>query len=116
MITIISGTNRKYSKTLIVAKAYEEILRGMGVDCQVFSLEELPRDFAFSYLADPKSDEFVKLMDKYIWPADKLVAAIPEYQGTFSGIFKLLLDAFHPREKDCDGWRFIRSCWKPSRA
>lgn len=100
MITIISGTNRKFSKSLIVAKAYEEILTGLDVECLVFSLEELPIDFAFSYLSDPKSFEFNELMDKYIRSADQFVAVVPEYQGTFPGIFKLLLDAFHPREVD----------------
>ncbi|MCX6312522.1 MAG: NAD(P)H-dependent oxidoreductase [Bacteroidetes bacterium] len=98
MITIISGTNRKNSKTLIVAKAYEEILRSSGTECQIFSLEELPLDFAFSYLSDPKSDEIDQLMNKYIRSATKFVALIPEYQGTFPGIFKLFLDSVHPRD------------------
>ncbi|HET6992343.1 MAG TPA: NAD(P)H-dependent oxidoreductase [Bacteroidia bacterium] len=100
MITIISGTNRKHSKTLIVAKAYEELLKGLDVECQTLSMEELPRDFAFSYLSDPKPDEFIQLMNKYIKPVHKFVMLVPEYQGTFPGIFKLFLDAMGHTELD----------------
>lgn len=98
MITIISGTNRKYSKTLIVANAYVAILKSLGAECQIFSLEELPQDFAFSYLSDPKTVEFDQLINKYIRPVDNFVILVPEYQGTFPGIFKLLLDGVHPRD------------------
>lgn len=94
MITIVSGTNRKFSKTLIVANAYADIVRSLGVECQVLSMDALPTDFSVSYLSDPKPAEFVQLMEKYIRPVHKFVFLTPEYQGTFPGIFKLFLDAF----------------------
>ena len=96
MITIISGTNRQFSKTLIVSQAYEEILKQSGNECQIFSLLELPVDFAFSYLSDPKTIEFDSLINKYIRPSSKLIIILPEYQGTFPGIFKLFLDGINP--------------------
>jgi NAD(P)H-dependent FMN reductase len=92
MITIISGTNRKFSKTLIVAKAYQDILTGLGVESQVFSMEQLPATIAHTHLADPKDVEFTDLIEKYIDGADKVVVVVPEYQATFPGIFKLMLD------------------------
>lgn len=98
MITIISGTNRKFSKTLIVAKAYQEIFAALGIESKLFSMEELPVNISQTYLSDPKDFEFDQLIEKYIRSSDKFVALIPEYQGTFPGIFKLLLDGIPPRD------------------
>ena len=98
MITIISGTNRKFSKTLIVAKAYRDILADLGIEAQVFSMEELPADISKTYLSDPKEDNFNQLIEKYIRSTDRFIAVVPEYQGTFPGIFKLLLDGIPPRD------------------
>ncbi|CAN5158579.1 hypothetical protein BH09BAC5_BH09BAC5_14480 [soil metagenome] len=98
MITIFSGTNRKYSKTLIVAQTYKQILEDLGVEAQVFSMEELPENFSKTYLSDPKEDDFNELIEKYIRSTNKFIAVIPEYQGTFPGIFKLLLDGIPPAE------------------
>lgn len=98
MITIISGTNRKFSKTLIVAKAYEAILKELNMECKIFALDELPANYLSTYLIEPKSVEFIELMDKYIRNVDKYIAVIPEYQGTFPGIFKLFLDGLDPKD------------------
>ncbi|MDQ3108311.1 MAG: NAD(P)H-dependent oxidoreductase [Bacteroidota bacterium] len=92
MITIISGTNRKFSKTLIVAKAYQEILTSLGTGSQIFSMEELPATIAQTHLSDSKDVEFADLIKKYIDAADKIIVVVPEYQATFPGIFKLMLD------------------------
>ena len=100
MITVISGTNRKYSKTLIIANVYSKILSEMGAENQVFSLMDLPENIAATYLNDPKEERFNALLEKYILPADKFVFVIPEYQGTFPGIFKLLLDGIPPKYFD----------------
>jgi chromate reductase len=70
----------------------------MGIECQLLTMEQLPRDFAFSYLADPKPDEFTEIMDKYMRPVDKFIAVVPEYQSTFPGVFKLFLDAIRQTE------------------
>jgi len=90
MITLISGTNRPGSNTLKVAKAYSAALTRLKVPHQIFSLEELPRDFAFSYMSD--SMDFRKLLEKYILNVEKIIVVVPEYNGTFPGIFKLFLD------------------------
>ncbi len=100
MITIISGTNRNFSKTLVVAQAYSKILTGLGAENQIFSLNDLPADIASTYLSDPKEEKFNVLLEKYIRPIEKFVAVVPEYQGTFPGIFKLLLDGIPPRYFD----------------
>lgn len=98
MITIISGTNRKFSKTLIVSKAYQEILTGLGMASELFSMEQLPATISQTYLSDPKDAEFDQLIEKYIRSTDKFVVLIPEYQATFPGIFKLFLDGIQPKD------------------
>ena len=64
MITIIAGTNRNFSKTLIVAEAYKRILTELDVENQVFSLADLPKDIASTYLSDPKEENFNLLLEK----------------------------------------------------
>jgi chromate reductase, NAD(P)H dehydrogenase (quinone) len=98
MITIIAGTNRNFSKTLIVSKAYNRILTEIGVENQVFSLADLPNDIAFTYLSKPKEEKFNALIEKYVRKADRLIFVIPEYQGTFPGIFKLFMDGIDPAD------------------
>lgn len=98
MITLVSGTNRPGSNTAKVARAYSAVLSGLGAGHQLLSLESLPHDFAFTYMTDTQSPETRGMIEKYVRNADKLVVVIPEYNGTFPGIFKLFLDAIHPRD------------------
>lgn len=98
MITLISGTNRPGSNTRKVAEAYSEVLNSLGKEHRLLSMEQLPRDFAFTYFADSHSPEFRELIDTYVRASDKFIVVIPEYNGSFPGIFKLFLDAIHPKD------------------
>ncbi|HPI55114.1 MAG TPA: NAD(P)H-dependent oxidoreductase, partial [Chitinophagaceae bacterium] len=84
MYTIIAATNRKGSNTLKVAKQYQLFFQEAGVEAQLFSLE----DFAsFEY------DEAYKQIEQaYLVPTSKYVFVMPEYNGSFPGIFKLMMD------------------------
>jgi len=77
MITIISATNRLKSNTLIVAEKYKELVDLKGVECNLFSFEELPKDFIFTDLFDLRSVKFQQILDKYIIPVKKLVIICP---------------------------------------
>ena len=84
MITIISGTNRKGSSTLKVAKEYQRILAEKGVESQVFSLEGVhfwERDEAFQ-----------KIENEIIIPTNAFIFITPEYNGSFPGALKMLID------------------------
>lgn len=96
MITVISGTNRPGSTTRQVAEVYTNLLTEMGAQAQLFSLEDLPHNFAFSDLYGKRSPEFQQQLDQYIVPIHRFVALLPEYNGSFPGIFKLFFDAIHP--------------------
>lgn len=97
MITIISGTNRPGSNTLKVAKNYIQLIKQQNVDCQLFSLEMLPHDIAFSNNYETHSDSFQQLMDQFIVPVNKFVIISPEYNGSFPGILKVFFDTVHPK-------------------
>ncbi|MEI7735888.1 MAG: NAD(P)H-dependent oxidoreductase [Ferruginibacter sp.] len=84
MITIISGTNRKGSNTLKVANEYHRILLEKGQTSCIFSLEGvslLHRDAAFE-----------KIEQEIIIPAHSFIFIVPEYNGSFPGVLKLLFD------------------------
>lgn len=97
MITIVSSTNRPSSKSLVVARIYQQILNERGVECQVLSLSDLPHDFAFDDLYGQQSEELSGIISRYMEAADKFVFIIPEYNGSFPGILKAFLDGIHPR-------------------
>lgn len=98
MVTLISGTNRPGSNTRKVAQTYSGILGELDIPHRLLSLEDLPQDFAFSYLSDRQPAAFNQLLDTFIRPVQKFILVIPEYNGTFPGIFKLFLDAIHPND------------------
>lgn len=101
MITIISGTNRKNSKTEIVSKTYLELFKKNTDEAvNFFSLDNLPADFLNEamYSLDGQSIVLAKLQDEIIIPANKFFVVSPEYNGGMPGILKLFLDAISVRE------------------
>ncbi|TXH56565.1 MAG: NADPH-dependent oxidoreductase [Bacteroidia bacterium] len=92
MITVISGTNRKNSMTLKVAQYYYKELQKKEVNTHLISLEELP--------VWHRSEELLKVEQELLIPTEKFLFIMPEYNGSFPGILKLLID-------NTD----IRQCW-----
>jgi chromate reductase, NAD(P)H dehydrogenase (quinone) len=84
MILIISGTNRQGSNTLKVAKHYHKVLTDRGENVQLLSLDEMK--------SLHKDEHFVKLETEYLIPAQKFIILSPEYNGSFPGILKLMMD------------------------
>ncbi len=83
-ITIISGTNRPGSNTLKVAKIYQNVLKEKGIETDFLSLEE--HDITHA------NTNFAALQEEYLVPAEKYIIIMPEYNGSFPGILKLLID------------------------
>ena len=84
MYTIISGTNRMGSHTEKVAAQYRHFLKTLNIDAVVFSL----KDF------DPlKRDEnFLKMERDILIPTQKFIFIIPEYNGSYPGVLKAMID------------------------
>lgn len=84
MITIVSGTNRHDSNTIKVAVEYQRLLQEKGVSAALFSLEEInvmKRDAAFE-----------RIEREIIIPTEQFIFIIPEYNGSFPGVLKMLFD------------------------
>ncbi|MFP5471334.1 MAG: NADPH-dependent FMN reductase [Bacteroidia bacterium] len=96
MITIIAGTNRKGSYTKRVAEIYKGTLSKQNIDCQILSLEELPKDFIFSEF-EKQSDNYIAFLKPYIIDVDRFIFIIPEYNGSFPGILKAFIDTVPPK-------------------
>lgn len=92
MTTVISATNRKDSNTLKVAKEYVRLLKKKGEEVLLLNLEELPASVMSAAIFDEDDDAFVLLQEKYLFPAEKFVFIMPEYNGSMPGILKVMID------------------------
>jgi NAD(P)H-dependent FMN reductase len=84
MITIVSGTNRPGSNTSKIAKAYFQILNDLQVDCKFLSLE--------TNTVHTRNADFEHVEKEFLIPAQKFIFVFPEYNGSFPGILKLMID------------------------
>ncbi len=101
MITIISGTNRKGSKTRIFAAYCAEQLKTKTQEAVEFiALEDIPHDWFFADMYKPseQAKSLAELQDKAILPAQKFLILSPEYNGGMPGALKLFIDAISIRE------------------
>lgn len=85
MTTIIAGTDRKDSMTLRVAQYYRALLLQKGVDpVELLSLEGIG--------VETRSPHFLDVEERILIPTERFVLVMPEYNGSFPGILKLLID------------------------
>ena len=84
MLTIVSGTNRTGSNTLKVAKEYQRILQEKAVDANIFSLEAIN--------VMQREASFEKIENEIIIPTSSFIFIVPEYNGSFPGVLKMLFD------------------------
>jgi chromate reductase, NAD(P)H dehydrogenase (quinone) len=84
LYTVISGTNRADSNTLKVAEAYLERLKEKGIEALLLSLVGLN--------ALDRTPELEVVEKKYLIPAQKFIFIVPEYNGSFPGVLKALMD------------------------
>lgn len=91
MITIIAGTNRFNSNTLKVAQYYQKQLFHKGVEADILDLQNLPAIFLSSHLQKEKDNSFDSIQNQ-ITNTSKFLFIIPEYNGSYPGILKALID------------------------
>jgi NAD(P)H-dependent FMN reductase len=84
MYTIISGTNRIGSHTEKVAKEYKRILKNKNIEAQIFTLKNLD--------VLHRSEGILKAESEILIPAEKFIFIIPEYNGSYPGVLKALID------------------------
>ena len=84
MYTIISGTNRIGSHTEKIANQYQQILKAKGIEAKIFSLKNLN--------VLEKNPDFNKAEKEFLIPAQKFIFIMPEYNGTYPGVLKAMID------------------------
>ncbi|NDC39934.1 MAG: NADPH-dependent FMN reductase [Chitinophagia bacterium] len=84
LITIISGTNRTGSVSLRMAGLYATILESMEVPHKVLSLEH--------QAVWEKTPTMQQLEQEYLIPAEKFIFILPEYNASYPGIVKTMID------------------------
>ena len=93
MITVISGTARTDSNTLRVATLYHRLLTECGEpDVHLLSLQDIN--------VWERSSELKHLEQRLLIPSARFVFIMPEYNGSFPGILKTMID-------NTD----IKACW-----
>lgn len=97
-ITILSCTNRPNSMTRRVSMYYEALMKTEGVDAQIFDFVELPADMLFSELYGKRSEVYKEIVQKYVTSINRFLFVIPEYNGSYPGVLKVVLDSIHPKE------------------
>lgn len=95
--TIISGTNRNDSFTIKVAQHYKRELQRNQQNVNLLSLVDLPNDFINSDLYGKRSEAFEQIIEKYFLNVNKYIFVVPEYNGSYPGILKLMLEAMPTR-------------------
>lgn len=83
MITIISGTNRADSMTLRIAMLYYKLLSEKTDNVHLLSLEG-KQVWERSHM--------VTLEQEYLIPAEKFLIIMPEYNASFPGVLKMMMD------------------------
>lgn len=84
MYTIISGTNRPESNTLKIAKQYQQLLKGKGVEARLLSLEGLD--------VLTRNASYIMIEEDMLVPARKFIFISPEYNGSIPGVLKCVFD------------------------
>lgn len=84
MYTIISGTNRVGSHTEEVAKEYQRILKEKNIDAPIFTLKNLD--------VLHRSEGIIKAENEILIPTKKYLFIIPEYNGSYPGVLKAMID------------------------
>jgi len=100
MITVISGTNRPGSRTLLFASHFMGRLRALGEEAQLLDLAELELSFFVRDMYDPKkmAAGLVDLQRQFVLDVDKLAIFVPEYNGSYPGVLKLFIDGISVNE------------------
>lgn len=100
MITVISGTNRPDSKTQIIAALLRDRLIELGEAVGWIDLSDISQD-ALShamYQENGQDPWITEVQDKHLIPSQHWVVVSPEYNGSFSGVLKLFIDAVSVRK------------------
>lgn len=91
-ILVISGTNRSAALSLPLAAYVAEQHRALGASVDLLDLQQaLTPDFLLPTAYQEPSPALTAVIDRFL-AADGVVFVVPEYNGSFPGVLKLLID------------------------
>ncbi|WP_404862337.1 NAD(P)H-dependent oxidoreductase [Georhizobium sp. MAB10] len=95
-LVVFSGNTRRPSKSRLLAGAIaEEVLRRVEVEIKTIDLSELG-DTSLAGWDSGKVGEPLKAIVRAIEEADALIAVTPVYKGSYTGLFKHVIDGVNP--------------------
>ena len=94
---IIVGTNRVGSNSRTVGSFYKSVFLSKDIDAELVTLE--------NFSLDPSSPSFISFQQEHLKPVTKFIFILPEYNGSYPGIFKSMIDITD-----------IKSCWPGKKA
>jgi NAD(P)H-dependent FMN reductase len=96
MITIISATNRIESFTAGVAATYAEIAMKNNLPCRLVELTNFPSFPVDDSVYRKGENPFREFAHDVFNTSERLLIVAPEYNGSFPGILKMLIDCADP--------------------
>ena len=84
LYTIIAATNRKGSNSYLVGLQYQQKLAALSIDASIHSLENLD--------LNDRSQSMIAFEQNVLFPTKKFIIIAPEYNGSYPGVFKTLID------------------------
>lgn len=94
MITILVGTDRKQSESRKIANFLQLVYNQLNQPSQILDLSEIEASWLNNtqYNHQNLPDELTQLYQRYFIEASHLHIVIPEYNGSYPGIIKYLID------------------------
>jgi NAD(P)H-dependent FMN reductase len=91
-IVVISGTNRDGALSRRLSDHILANYKAADVEAELLDLAELPPELLLPTAYKAKPEAFTKSFVEPILAADGLHLVVPEYNGSFPGVLKLLID------------------------
>ena len=92
-MVIICGTNRNDSVSMEIVRIYKLLLEELDQMVEIIDLKALPSDFITTALYENSGkNERFNVFRKVMIEADKFVFVVPEYNGSFPGVLKAVID------------------------
>lgn len=93
MITILCTTDRPGSNSGKASRLYQSKLASIGEQVQELNMKNVDIDWIAKSNYGTNCPEFEAIVCKYIRSVDRIILIVPEYNGSFPGIFKFFMDA-----------------------
>lgn len=109
MLTIFHGTARSDSNSRKIANFYDTLLEKKNIPHQFFTLEGVDESIFNKTFHNEKHPQLVDIENNILAPTTKFIFIVPEYNGSFPGMFKGFIDAcdvakcFHNKKASLTG-------------